>query len=206
LKYNLPTRFELTLGQFKASRIRISSNYERSVVAERPVSCHKGCHHCCRYPVLTSILEALTVYRGIVQKRLWTSILKARFEETSDRVRGLSVEVWILSQIACPLLDEATGTCLAYDSRPFSCRTVYSRSDPHLCDPSHSGGLPPVLPRKEAIMEIGKVEATLMRKHRLGRIVLPLPVAVLLAERLDKGEVDFAACGVLVWKDYILQW
>lgn len=196
----------MTVNQFRATRIKIADQYERTAKSEGPVSCRKGCHHCCYYPVLTSILEAFVVYRGIARNRLWTSILKARFEEASDRTRGLNVEVWILSRIPCPLLDEASGTCIAYDSRPFSCRTIFARGDPHYCDPSHSGGLPPVLARKEALMEVNEAEASLMRKHRLGRIVLPMSAAVLLAEKLDKGDIDFAMCGVMVWKDYIQRW
>lgn len=205
MKDNLPTRFDQTLNQFRADRIRIAGKFELSVVSTG-VSCRKGCHKCCYYPVLTSIMEALVVYRGVVKKRLWTSSLKARFQEASDRVKGLNLEVWVLSQIPCPLLDQKSGTCLAYESRPFFCRTTFSKADPHYCDPSHSQGQPPVVDRKEALLEMINTEEMLLRKHRLGRIVLPMSSAVLLAERLDKGEIDFSTVGLLVWKDYIQQW
>lgn len=194
------------MNQFRADRIRVAKKFELKVLSEGGVSCRKGCHNCCYYPVLTSILEALVVYRGIAKNRLWTTTLKARFQEASERVKGLSLDVWFLSRIPCPLLDQKSGTCLAYDSRPFSCRTVFSKGDPHYCDPAHAGGLPPVIQRKEALEDMSHTEEALMRKHRLGRIVLPLSLAVLLAEQLDKGEVDFSTVGVLVWKDYIQQW
>lgn len=206
MRYELPARFEQTIGQFRASQLKISTDFELAVLTEGSISCRKGCSHCCYYPVLTSTLEALVVYRSLVRKRLWTSKLRAHFEQSSDHVRGLSLEVWILSHIPCVLLDETSGTCKSYESRPFSCRTVYARGDPHLCDPSHSQGLPPVLSRKEVVVEMAEMETRLINRHRLGRIILPLPSAVLLAEKLDRGEADFAAVGFLVWKDYIQRW
>ncbi len=206
MKYELPVHFEQTLGQIKAAYIKAASDYERSVMVEGRVSCRKGCSHCCYYPVLTSIPEALLLYRGITRKRLWTSKLKADFEKAAERVLGLNLEVWMLSKIPCPLLDETNNTCKAYEVRPFSCRTVYTRSDPHYCEPSHSAGLPPLLDRKKAIQSMIETETKLLARHRIGRIVLPLSTSVLLAERLDKGDIDFATLGAIVWKEYILQW
>lgn len=205
-KYDLPAKFEQSLKEFKATKIQVAKDYERNLLVEGRVSCRKGCHHCCYYPVLTGLMEALSIYRSINQNRLWTVSLKKKFKETADRVRGLNIEVWILSQIPCPLLDEKSGTCIAYDSRPFSCRTVFSRSDPYNCVPSHSDGVPEVVPRKDVIQEMYRVESGLLRRHRLGHIILPLSVAVPLAERLDKGEIDFSICGSLIWKEYIQQW
>lgn len=205
-KYQLPPRFDLTVNEFKATRLRVVDNYKRGVMAEGRVSCKKGCSACCYYPVMVSILEALVIYRGLLKHRMWTSTLKAKFEESANKVRGLNLEVWFLSHIACPLLDEESKTCTAYKQRPFSCRTVFSRSDPALCDPATSGGHPPLLDRKQVVSEVGQEESRLMRKHQLGRIVLPLSVAVLLAEKLDKGEIDFAGCGLAVWKEYIHRW
>ncbi len=202
-KHDLPTRFDQTVNQFKADRIRITKRFELSIRSER-VSCRKGCDQCCHYPVLTSILEALVVYRGIVKVRLWTTSIKDQFREHSERVKGLSLDVWLLSHIPCPLLRD--GACRVYESRPFACRTVFSRADPHFCDPSHSEGIPPVVDRKKALSEMIDTEEALMRRHRLGRIVLPLSTAVLLAEQLDRGDIDFATCGALVWKDYIQRW
>lgn len=206
MKYDLPVNFEQTLGQIKAAYLKSASDYEHLIRVRDRVSCRKGCSHCCYYPVLMSIPEALLLYRGIVRKRLWTNKLKADFEKSADRVLGLNLEVWILSKIPCPLLDESAGTCKAYDVRPFSCRTVYSINDPHYCDPSHSSGLPPLLDRKEAIKGMVEVETKLLARHRIGRIVLPLATSVLLAARLDKGDIDFATLGAIVWKEYILQW
>ena len=48
---------------------------------------------------------------------------------------------------ACPLLDDATGDCLVYESRPFGCRT-------HFC--AAAGG---PYPRREVIDLIRRLEA-----------------------------------------------
>ena len=48
---------------------------------------------------------------------------------------------------ACPLLDDATGDCLIYESRPFGCRT-------HFC--AAAGG---PYPRREVIDLIRRLEA-----------------------------------------------
>ena len=205
-KYELPAGFEKTLSQFRAAKIQIASDYRQKILAEGNPSCRKGCSRCCYYPVLTSLMEAILVYRGIFRNHLWTSTLRAKFQEAADRVRGLKLEIWTLSEIPCPLLDVEQGTCKAYSSRPFSCQTVYSRKHPHYCHPARTSGLTQLVPRKEALEEFGKTDSEMMRRHQLGKIQLPLASAVLLAEKLDKGEIDFSTCSRMVWKEYIQKW
>jgi Fe-S-cluster containining protein len=202
-KYELSAEFEQTLRQFQVKQLMLATDYDRSVLTTGSISCKKGCSQCCYYPVLSSTLESLLIYRSIVKHRLWTNSLKKAFDEHSNRVRGLNLEVWMLSKIPCPLLNISTGTCKIYKDRPFPCHTIYSRADPYYCDPAHSGGMPVLVPRNALLNEVSEMESDCLIQHQIGRIILPMSTAVLFAEKLEKGEINFSSLGVLVWQDYI---
>ncbi len=70
--------------------------------------CVKGCAHCCTVPVQVSLIEASYIAQQTSHK-LQRSV-KSRYKMPP------------LVTSYCPLLDQETGTCSAYEYRPLACR------------------------------------------------------------------------------------
>lgn len=152
------------------------------------VVCKKGCHHCCYHPVYLTVLEGIALYQALQADALWTRSVRERFQEVSNKTWRLAPEVWSLSLIPCPLLDEKAGTCQAYEHRPFQCRITYAIGDPQNCHPHHLG--PGMLPRRDLMEGVAAVEAPLLLRHHLRFIRLPLATAVLFGEKIAEGELE----------------
>ncbi|MCY9861232.1 YkgJ family cysteine cluster protein [Vibrio coralliirubri] len=78
--------------------------------------CAKGCAYCCRLPVSTSALEAYYLYEAVKDR---SDIEFVNLTAESKVTNNPSNEY-------CPLLDQATGTCSAYEYRPLNCRSFAS--------------------------------------------------------------------------------
>jgi Fe-S-cluster containining protein len=203
MKTYLPILVERSVGESKALVQQFSENYDQQLRANlSQVSCTKGCHNCCYHPITISLLEGLTLYRGLADRHLWTTSLKDLFKATAERTNGLSFEVWLLSMIACPLLGK-DGLCGAYEARPFACRITYSVGDPALCHPHEIGEHTRILPKREALERLAAAETPLLKRHQLPHLRMPLAVAVLYGERIAKGELDLEDTEHVVWKDLL---
>lgn len=185
----LPLLVERSVGEAHASRLLEAEQYETAVFTVGGVSCTAGCASCCHYPVMVSVLEGIAMYQWLQEHRLWTQVLRDRLLEHKALTWNLAPEVWLLSEIPCPLLKD--NRCVAYESRPFLCRTLFSRGDPYYCHPHRLGSqLSGILNREDAVETIWKAEDRLLRRHKLRRILLPLAAAILLGEKVVLGEVD----------------
>lgn len=185
----LPPNIERALQQLRAHQADVTSDFTRGVLAEGFITCHKGCNHCCYYPLYITLLEGMAIYRWMAENRRWSHALRERFKAAEEQTWQLSIEVWLLSAVACPLLGE-DKLCQGYTCRPVVCRTVYSRGDADLCHP-HRFLQAPLLSRKDVMEKWVQIEQKLLR---LPLILLPLSTAVLLGERICKGEVDLQDC------------
>lgn len=129
----------------------------RAVYAEldrRPVD--RDCirrTECCRFR-LTGKTPQVTRGEAMVLAKGW-------------RAKG-HTEVAARPDGVCPVLDPATGNCLAYADRPFSCRT-------HFCE---AAGGP--YRRKEVIDLIHKLEAIDATLGSDGPLALPIALAAAL--------------------------
>jgi len=103
----------------------------------RPLACAPGCSWCCRGTWVDlhapeAILMAdylLTLEQHVLEK------VRVRISEAAQRHHAQSGrEVW-LAQAPCALLNDAGG-CIAYEVRPFVCRTFQSH-DAAICERSH---------------------------------------------------------------------
>ena len=197
----LPLLVERSVGELQAERLRISSDFERQV-RNAGVSCLQGCSACCYYPISISVLEGLLIYRWLAEQHLWTLKLKKKFEEASEKTRNQALEVWMLSKIPCPLLVD--DRCSAYEARPVLCRTMFSRGDPYYCDPHRLGsGQAGVVPRVAPLDDLLATETRLLKRHRMDLIYLPLSFAVLVGERISKGEIELEEVGRQLILDYV---
>jgi len=186
MRRQLPIAVEVSIDRFRAQSQILASELETEV---RPLaSCLKGCHNCCYHPVLVTILEGLHIYGWLVEQHLWTTELRNRLSEHSDHTFGLSLPVWLMSRIACPLLDG--GLCSIYPARPFACKITFSTGDPEDCDPHRLAGNPNMTPKREALEALGLTESSLLRQHSLPHVRLPLSTALLYGERIVKDQIS----------------
>jgi Fe-S-cluster containining protein len=188
MKRPLPLFVERSLQQVQVDRDELSSEFESKILGVRSVSCHKGCAGCCYHPLLISVLEGVSLYRELVARGQWTPSLKTKLEESAETTSELSVQVWLLAKIPCPLLGPK-NMCRAYEARPFACRVTLATGDPYYCDPQQFGPRTSIIPRKEISSEFHAREKALLHKHGLMHLTLPVGRAILLAEKVCTGEI-----------------
>jgi Fe-S-cluster containining protein len=100
------------------------------------VFCKSGCLHCCNLPIRVSLLEALLTASQLSDLQLES--MKTRAREILENARvASSWDDYFLSHRSkvgyCPLLDQTTGACTAYEVRPGRCRDTYSAMNAHFC-------------------------------------------------------------------------
>jgi Fe-S-cluster containining protein len=152
------------------------------------ISCRKGCSNCCYHPVLVTVLEGIRIYQWLAEQRLWAGLKKSLVEH-SDKTLGLSLEIWLMSRIPCPLVTDK-GLCRAYPARPFSCKVTYSVGDPAGCEPHAMSSSTGLIPKRAVLDAIAPVEADLLRRHGLPHVRVPLSTALLYGERIVKEDLD----------------
>jgi Fe-S-cluster containining protein len=100
------------------------------------VYCKSGCLHCCNLPIRVSLLEALLTASQLSKVQLESMQVRAREILRNARVAS-SWDDYFLSHRQkigyCPLLDQTSGACTAYEVRPGRCRDTYSAMDAHFC-------------------------------------------------------------------------
>lgn len=180
---------ERALQQLKAYQAEVTSDFALGVMSEGPVTCHKNCNHCCHYPLYITPLEGMMIYRWMTENRRWSRALRERLVATDEQTWRLSVEIWLLSNIPCPLLG-GDGLCQGYTCRPTVCRTVYSRGEADLCHP-HRFLRAPLVSRRDVMERWSRIEQGVLKQPLTA---LPLSTAVLLGERICKGDVDLRDC------------
>lgn len=179
----LPLWVERVVSQTRVERGRAEADLLRQQSEDGPVSCSEGCAHCCHYPLHLSVLEGITVYRDLVARGQWAGV-KSSVLAHFEQVKGLTLPVWFLAAIPCPLLQN--NRCRAYTSRPLVCRATISRTDPAACDP-HRMTLPD---RPLALQVFTNDQGRKQRDAGLRTHMVPLSLALLLAEKVETGEVD----------------
>lgn len=191
MKHRLPLATERAVREAESTRRLVADDFEGKLRGQMgAVTCEKGCHSCCYYPVVLSVLEGVSLYRGLLDRGLWRKPLQDKFKEAHQRVWGLSPSVWMLSMTPCPLLS-AEGLCGAYEARPFVCRTTISTGDPFYCDPHRFAmGLAGLVSRRAADAVVKETENRLLKSSRLTLMRLPLATAVLMGERICKDGIE----------------
>ena len=92
---------------------------------------------------------------------------------------------WFKMDIKCPVLDD-NDLCSAYPVRPPVCAVHHAKSDPGVCNPSKVSNqkYDPVEFSEEFANSRKKLSSMLVGYGVL-QIVLPLPVALLMADRIS---------------------
>jgi len=199
--------FRRTLKLYRAGVVRLASDFWRKLLfaSERPIACQRSCSDCCYQPLTMTLMDGILVYQWLFDNHLWTRTLKARFEATADRTNNLALEVWMLSMIPCPLLNDETKACVAYKGRPFVCRIAFSH-DAYYCHPhrfTEALAQKKYSPRKESLQLLKVVEEQLLKKHRLPRVVLPFAAAVLHGEAISTTKDSYMDRAKLIWLEQL---
>jgi Fe-S-cluster containining protein len=117
--------------------------------SDKPVTCKRGCAHCCYQAIFATAAEAAEIYRahGATVEALLPAIraqasayaglavgtgLEQGLQTGAD-VMALICAPWWARHEACAFLDLATNECRIYASRPVACRAYQVVSDPVHC-------------------------------------------------------------------------
>ena len=147
-------------------------------------------------------MEAIPIYGSLVEKGKWVPSFKEKLKKVSEMTSGLAFHIWLLSKIACPLLEG--HRCMAYDTRPFVCRTTVATGDPYYCDSQRLGQETSIVPRQANVAQFHTKEKALLRKHGLLHLLMPVGRALLLAERICNGSLTLENVDRTYTSDYFL--
>ncbi len=100
------------------------------------VHCKSGCLHCCNLPIRVSLIEALLTATHLLPAQL--QAMHSRAPEILENARRATNWNDYFAHHRqdigyCPLLDQTTGACTAYEVRPGRCRDTYSAMSAHYC-------------------------------------------------------------------------
>lgn len=122
-------QIEARVGAFMAALDRAVAKG----LAGRPISCSKGCAHCCYLPVEAGLGEAvwaaIRVYQWADWRHFAGTLTAHALEQTQ---RGYWGGEWFARHVPCPFL-LGDGSCRIYDRRPVACRAHYVQSPPENC-------------------------------------------------------------------------
>jgi Fe-S-cluster containining protein len=100
------------------------------------VFCQAGCANCCNFPIQISLVEAVYAAHLLIPAQM--SAMQshaARVIQNAQNASSWDTYFWQhRTRVGfCPLLDQASGNCTAYEARPARCRDTYSAFDSHYC-------------------------------------------------------------------------
>ncbi len=100
------------------------------------VHCHAGCLNCCNFPIRVSLAEALLAADSLSLEQLQNMNLHAK-KVIQNASRATDWNQYFQQHREkigyCPLLDQNTGACTAYEVRPARCRDTFSALSSHYC-------------------------------------------------------------------------
>lgn len=183
------TTVDRAIGDVRALMATDEARYTERRLRDFPViTCHKGCSHCCYWPLGVSLLEALVLHEWLVKNRRWTTRLQDELRQNAGKVTGLDHDVWKMARIPCPLLKDAT--CSVYEARPFVCRLVQSVGDPFDCQAHRVDKSPNFVPATGYMFEYYDKLREIHKRCGVDMVTMPLSVALLAAARVASGEVE----------------
>jgi len=196
-----PLVIEQALTEIKAFQTQAGFEYERKLRQDEVLfSCRKGCHYCCHYPFLITVAEGILLHRDLASRGHWTPSLQKALEEHREKTLGLSIEVWLLTNIPCPLLED--GMCAAYSIRPLHCRATFSVGDPEMCHPHSLGNSTMLIPSSEVVVEYCETLLARLRRIEMLEALMPLSEAVLLGASLEMGSLEINDLRFQYTKDF----
>ena len=124
--------------------------------------CAEGCSYCCHQAVLATTPEVVALADALREGLAPAALaeLRARIEKLARETRELTTLDWHLGKLACPLLDQKSGTCIAHDARPLNCR-AHNSLDVEQCV-AHFEGKNPDAEIKQNTFQVSGMKAAWM--------------------------------------------
>jgi Fe-S-cluster containining protein len=159
----------------------VKSNQKRLNVLQN-ASCKMGCSGCCRRQINISVAEAVIIQEHLEKSKKWTEVFQ-RCKDVLKHTKTTNSVSWFRMNIPCPILEN--DVCLAYNVRPAICSVHFATSDPDICHPwsTKSGEFSPV-EFQDIFLDFRKVLSSYVDSHGILSLILPLPMALLMAERV----------------------
>ena len=154
-------------------------------VYQDKITCKPGCHSCCSRMIIITIAEAVVIHDYLVSTNKWFDT-REKAKNQAKLADDANYVAWFKMNIKCPVLNEKTGLCQSYKYRPAICSVHFVKSDPKLCDPwsAQRGGYDP-LDMSDLYEEFSKTLKNLVDPFGIFNIRVPLPIALLIAERIQ---------------------
>lgn len=148
------------------------------------IQCKPKCTGCCSRMLPITIAEALVMHEYLLKKKQWLEV-REKAREQAKIAKNASMVTWTKMNIKCPVLSEE-GLCKAYMVRPPLCSTHFVKSDPRACDPWATGNYKydPVQMNDLHDLFVKKTKSV-VDNYGIFNLKLPIPVALLLAERIQ---------------------
>lgn len=178
----------------------------------QPISCEKGCSHCCEYLVPISSTEAFQLSNDIMQlprprrqQALRKSLMAARkllsrkmpehiCHEDDEAQRLKDISEWYMSlNLSCPFLENKQ--CSIYEKRPLACREYMATSDHRFCQLC-SGIEPTNVELAVKISEVMTMTSNRLEMMTGEAIMLPLSI-VFCDSNSDRGQITRKASTVV---------
>lgn len=163
-----------------------AASEKRRLTVRQDVRCRPGCSACCSRYLEVTVAEAMVVVEHLRQAGRLRAVLDAARSQV-QAVRQTPQNAWFKLNIPCPVLDPSTRLCSAYPVRPPACSTHHAVSDPSACEPWSSSDQPfmPV-DFADVFMESQRRVLGATEADGILRMQLPMPVALLLADRASR--------------------
>jgi Fe-S-cluster containining protein len=188
MRRRLPVYLEHSIGAVTMEATRLALEFHREIEKKAKTTCTTGCSACCSFPLDVSFFEGVSIYRALIAAGRWTPALKVSLQTHAKATGLLPAHIWMLSRIPCPLLDRSE--CMVYASRPFACRTTFSKGDPYHCDPHRFGPQTGLFPKEAVIARFAEFETRQARLAKIPSYRLPVSKALLLVDQVVHGEID----------------
>jgi Fe-S-cluster containining protein len=128
--------------------------------------------------------EAIIIHDYLVRTNSWDKI-KEKSRSQIEILKNSNPTSWFRMNIGCPILEDEL--CKAYPVRPPECSTHFVKSNPELCHPwSAQSGKYEKFDMVDLFDKFSEFVKTKTDNYGIFRINLPIPLALLLAERIQK--------------------
>jgi Fe-S-cluster containining protein len=144
----------------------------------------------------------MDIYFHLRDSRRWTLALQERVRAGADNVTGLTYSVWLHSAIPCIFLDK-TLRCEIYEARPLLCRVALSNGSPEDCKPHNMSSASGILHRTEVMAIFQNAERGILQKYNIEYHTMPIPTAILAAERIGGGELELWQAGAAIFAEHL---
>ena len=156
----------------------------RLIVLRDRAPCKSGCNGCCSRLIVLSLAEAALILEHLEGSGRWKEV-KERALVQAKPSQEVAPLAWFKMNIKCPVLDPTSGECTAYPVRPPVCSAHFVTSNPEVCDPwSTVGGKFEPHDMDDLYAEFQERLASSVDGFGVMAMRLPLPVALLVAERV----------------------